>query len=704
MTFLPFSPLRHSVLAGEEINFRMVKEKLKALPKKGSDLFTKIASSSESPFALFISFLVIVLVYRIQLTMGLYTNKVRPFDFHPGGHPVWFTLAYLPYDLALVLFCFLLSWLLSRITYLIRQSKMLPVLRVSGLFFSHILLIILLLVHGVHGRLLFDVQTGFDYSVLKETFSGISFIETAKLIEMRDYLFLLFPLVLFWFVFLSPLGLRVWMARISIILIISLLSLSIFAASGRTKNVPDEIRLNPALFLLSDVTENLFSTHSVGDRTRSILEGNRSNVQFSHSMESNLREPKKSLPAKSTHPWNIVFLIMESVGTRYIFDTSNGHPMPMPFLRKLSKEGWYLEKHFTTSNVSTKAVFSLFSGLYDFFNRETLGTRPDAEVPAIYNWLGEGYDRFLVTPSSISWYFPTEFVRNNGLSEIHCYENLKFKIKEEFHSLGHYIARDEIQTVDFFIKRLSRAREPFLGIYISFVAHFPYFDYGENYRIVEHDGRLISRYYNNLNLLDHMIKRIYDHLQEQGLLERTILVIIGDHGQAFGQHHANNFMHYRYSYNENLETPAIFYQPALFKSRVFGFPTSHVDILPTLLDAVRVPYSAMVFDGESLFSHPWKRRSIFFYGYEESISSLDPQLVKVQRSLKKNNCWVFDLKQDPDEKNPMDCSLYPLQLELLHRFVSDHDAGLLRYNTSLKEKKGFQTPQAPGVKEVSSFK
>ncbi|PIX24961.1 MAG: hypothetical protein COZ69_04790 [Deltaproteobacteria bacterium CG_4_8_14_3_um_filter_45_9] len=318
----------------------------------------------------------------------------------------------------------------------------------------------------------------------------------------------------------------------------------------------------------------------------------------------------------------------------------------------------------------------------------------------MYNWLGEGTDSFLVTPSSISWYFPTKFVKNNGLREIHSYENLKFKIKEEFHSLGHYIARDEIQTVDFFIQRLSKAREPFLGIYISFAAHFPYFDYGEDYRIMEDDGRLISRYYNNLNLLDHMIKRIYDHLQEKGLLERTILVIMGDHGQAFGQHHPNNFMHYRYSYNENLETPAILCQPALFKPKVFRFPTNHVDILPTLLDAMRISYPPMAFDGESLFSQKLRRKPIFFYGHEESISSLDTRLIKVQYSLKKNRCWAFDLKLDPDEKNPLDCSSYPLQLKALHNFVSDHDSSLLKYNANLREKKGFPEPQASVVKEV----
>ena len=658
-----------------------------------------IVSSSKSSFALFICLLAMVLVYRIQLTIGLFTNPVRPFDFNPAHHPVWFTLAYLTYDLALVLVCFLLSWLLSRMLNFINQGKTFQFLKISGLVFLHIVIVVLLLIHGVHGRLLFDVQTGFDTSVVKEAFSGVSFIETLKLIEIRDYLFLLFPFGLFWLVLLSPPGFRVWMARVSIMLIIFLSSLSLFIANNKTKNVPMEIRFNPALFLLSDVAENAFFKNPMENRYVNIVNTDRSGTPHSRSLEKNSMELKKFLPAKSAHPWNIVFFIMESAGTRYIFDTSNGNPMPMPFLHKISKEGWFLKKHFTSSNVSTKAVFSLFSGLYDFFNRENFGTRPDAEVPAIYNWLGEGYDSFLVTPSSISWYFPAKFIKNSGLREIYSYENLKFKIKEEFHSLGHYIARDEIQTVDFFIRRLSKAKEPFLGIYISFAAHFPYFDYGEDYRILEDDGRLVSRYYNNLNLLDHMIKRIVDHLQEQGLLERTILVIMGDHGQAFGQHHPNNFMHYRYSYNENLETPAILYQPVLFKPKVFGFPTSHVDILPTLLDALRIPYPPMVFDGESLFNSKLRRKPIFFYGHEESVSSLDTHLIKVQYSLKKNRSWGFDLKLDPDETNPLDCSLYPLQLEALHKFVSDHDSNLLKYNASLREKKGFSGTHQPVVKD-----
>jgi len=160
-------------------------------------------------------------------------------------------------------------------------------------------------------------------------------------------------------------------------------------------------------------------------------------------------------------------------------------------------------------------------------------------------------------------------------------------------------------------------------------------------------------------------------------------------------------MHYRYSYSENLETPAILYQPALFKPKTIGFPTSHVDILPTLLDAMRISYPPKAFDGESLFKNRTKREPIFFYGLEESVSSVDSHLIKVQYSLKKKRGWAFDLRLDPDEMNPLDYSLYPVQAEALHRFVSDHDSNLIKYNAAVREENGASRTRAPIGKRVN---
>ena len=159
----------------------------------------------------------------------------------------------------------------------------------------------------------------------------------------------------------------------------------------------------------------------------------------------------------------------------------------------------------------------------------------------------------------------------------------------------------------------------------------------------------------------------------------------------------SGYMHYRYSYNENLEAPAIIYQPALFKPRAFDLSTSHVDILPTLLDAMRISYDPALFDGESLFHHKLRRKYIFFYGNEGSISSLDHNQIKVQYSLKKNRCRVFDLKLDPEEDLPLDCSSYQLQLEALQNFVGYHDSNLEKYNACIEEKRDFNGHRHPSL-------
>ena len=81
---------------------------MKALAGKFSGGSTRMVSSSGISFALFISLLVLTITYRVMLTIGLFTNPIRPFDFSPGSHPIKFALAFWYYDLGLALACFLL--------------------------------------------------------------------------------------------------------------------------------------------------------------------------------------------------------------------------------------------------------------------------------------------------------------------------------------------------------------------------------------------------------------------------------------------------------------------------------------------------------------------------------------------------------------------------------------------------------------------
>ena len=101
-----------------------MKIKVMTLLEKTSALLKWMVSSSRSSYAFAICLTAILLAYRIQLTIGLFSSSVRPFDFNPGSHPLGFMLTYLPYDLALILGCFLMAWLFSFVPPFFKRTKM----------------------------------------------------------------------------------------------------------------------------------------------------------------------------------------------------------------------------------------------------------------------------------------------------------------------------------------------------------------------------------------------------------------------------------------------------------------------------------------------------------------------------------------------------------------------------------------------------
>jgi membrane-anchored protein YejM (alkaline phosphatase superfamily) len=281
----------------------------------------------------------------------------------------------------------------------------------------------------------------------------------------------------------------------------------------------------------------------------------------------------------------------------------------------------------------------------------------------------------------LDWYFPHSFLEHSGFSELWGYHALPVRHNAPG---GRAHARDEAETVSFFLRRFDelvpagKPAAPTVAVYYSFIAHWPYPDYGEATHILK-PVRPINNYYNNLRYLDQQIERIFNHLKERNLLDDTIVVIAGDHGEAFGQH-AHNYTHSRASYNENYRTPALIYNPRLFPPRVFTAPTSHVDVLPTLLDAMGVAYDGRWLQGESLYQDRFRRKYIFLYGNEDTVSSISEDLIKLQISFKHNSCWVFDLKVDSDERKPLSCAPHKEQQQALLLYRNNQRIALRRLN------------------------
>ncbi len=70
----------------------------------------------------------------------------------------------------------------------------------------------------------------------------------------------------------------------------------------------------------------------------------------------------------------------------------------------------------------------------------------------------------------------------------------------------------------------------------------------------------------------------------------VLVVLTSDHGEALGEH--GEATHGIFAYESVLEVPLVLYQPRLLPPRVVHTPARHIDLLPTILDALSIPAPA----------------------------------------------------------------------------------------------------------------
>ncbi len=102
-------------------------------------------------------------------------------------------------------------------------------------------------------------------------------------------------------------------------------------------------------------------------------------------------------------------------------------------------------------------------------------------------------------------------------------------------------------------------------------------------------GNTVSDLYDNSILrTDWIISKLYEFMTERGLLENTIIVVLSDHGEAFGERGFEG--HAREVFPETTETPLIISLPfSLASGLVIEGRTANVDVWPTLLELLGLP-------------------------------------------------------------------------------------------------------------------
>jgi arylsulfatase A-like enzyme/Tfp pilus assembly protein PilF len=121
--------------------------------------------------------------------------------------------------------------------------------------------------------------------------------------------------------------------------------------------------------------------------------------------------------------------------------------------------------------------------------------------------------------------------------------------------------------------------------------HFPYAPpepYASQYRDRPYFGEVAAA--------DAALAPLLQRVLDAASPRPTLVILTGDHGEALGEH--GEMTHGLFAYEATLHVPLILYQPRLLMPRVVATPVRHVDILPTILDAIGAPPPSI--DGQSL--------------------------------------------------------------------------------------------------------
>jgi glucan phosphoethanolaminetransferase (alkaline phosphatase superfamily) len=120
----------------------------------------------------------------------------------------------------------------------------------------------------------------------------------------------------------------------------------------------------------------------------------------------------------------------------------------------------------------------------------------------------------------------------------------------------------------------------------------------------------LSAYLNVVHETDRHLGRMFDALRERGLADDTLVVVTGDHGEAFADPH-NERGHAWSVYEEETHVPLVIWNPRLFPTgeRIANIG-GHVDLNPTLVDLLGVEPDAE-WQGHSLFDPAKPNRAYF---------------------------------------------------------------------------------------------
>ncbi len=208
-------------------------------------------------------------------------------------------------------------------------------------------------------------------------------------------------------------------------------------------------------------------------------------------------------------------------------------------------------------------------------------------------------------------------------------------------------------------------------------------------------------YKGELSYVDSVIGKLVEDLTRRGILDNTLVIITGDHGEMFGEHEESG--HGYFIYQEALKVPLLIALPGQAGKANIDSTVQLVDLMPTILSLLEIPVPPAV-QGNSFANAMQGRTPDSRAAFSESLTATKYFGAAPLRSLQDGTFKyidsprpeLYDLNADSGEKN----NLYAQKNDTASKMKSALNAIVKRHS---EDKKGDDSTRKLSPEEAEQL-
>lgn len=292
----------------------------------------------------------------------------------------------------------------------------------------------------------------------------------------------------------------------------------------------------------------------------------------------------------SKGPYNLVFILVESLSFKYVDSFSGNNYGVTPNLDQMAAQGLKFTHFFANGQRSVEGIQATLTGIPSIIGLPTIGVG----ILAKYSKLGEmaeenGYTTIFVESLKRRSFRLDAIAGSAGFREFYGMEDIPILLDYPDPEAARW--GWDYETYMKAAERMEAVEKPFLTYIVTGTTHTPYPRLPPKLEKYPHDVNKEEGFLNTVYYSDWGIGQLIERLKKQPWFDRTIFMITADHALA----------HYQGGgFKERFHVPLIVYAPAIFSPATVSTTWSQVDVFSSIIDILGLQgsYSSL---GQSFF-------------------------------------------------------------------------------------------------------